>query len=102
MRKEPTMEKVLNNEIIRQINGVFAEMKEPVQILYFGSKDNCDHCLETKQLLEEVAALDEKLALSVYDIQEDHEFAEHFNVFNAPRIVIAARDGPGFPISKIV
>jgi glutaredoxin-like protein len=87
------MEKLLSDQVIKQINEAFTELKEPVQILYFGSKDNCDHCLETKQLLEEVVALNEKLILSVYDIQEHHEFAEHFNVFNAPGIVIAAREG---------
>lgn len=87
------MEKLLSDQVIKQIKEAFTELKEPVQIVYFGSKDNCDHCLETKQLLEEVVALHEKLTLSVYDIQEHQEFAEHFNVFNAPGIVIAARDG---------
>lgn len=87
------MEKLLSDQVIQQISEAFKELKEPVQIVYFGSKENCDQCLETKQLLEEVVALHEKLTLSVYDIQEHHEFAEHFNVFNAPGIVIAARDG---------
>lgn len=87
------MEKLISDQVIKQINEAFTELKEPVQILYFGSKDNCDHCLETKQLLEEVVALNEKLELRLYDIQDDHEIADQFNVFNAPGIVIAARDG---------
>jgi glutaredoxin-like protein len=87
------MEKLLSDQVIKQINEAFTELTEPVQILYFGSKDNCDNCLETKQLLEEVVALHEKLALSVYNIQEDPETAVRFNVLNAPGIVIAARDG---------
>lgn len=87
------MEKVLNDQIIRQINDVFAEMKEPVQVLYFGSKDNCDYCSETQQLLEEVTATNDKLALSVYDIQENEDVARQFNVTHTPGIVIAAKDG---------
>lgn len=87
------MEKVLNDQIIKQINEVFDEMKEPVQILYFGSKDSCDYCAETQQLLEEVTATNANIQLSVYDIQEDQDVAKKFNVTNAPGIVIAAKDG---------
>jgi glutaredoxin-like protein len=87
------MEKVLNDQITKQITEAFAEVKEPVQVLYFGSKDNCEYCNETKQLLEEVTALNDKLELSVYDMQENKDIAGKFNVTNAPGIVIAARDG---------
>jgi glutaredoxin-like protein len=87
------MEKVLNDQIIKQITEAFAEVKEPVQVLYFGSKDQCEYCNETKQLLEEVIALNDKLELSVYDMQEHKDVASKFNVTHAPGIVIAAKDG---------
>ena len=86
------MEKVLNDQIVKQIQEAFAEVKEPVEVLLFGSKDNCDYCKETRQLLEEVTALNDKLALSVYDIQDNADVASKFNVTNAPGIVIAAKD----------
>ena len=86
------MEKVLNDEIVKQIEEAFAEVQEPVQVLFFGSKDNCDYCNEAKQLLEEVTALNDKLELSVYDMQENADVAKQFNVINAPGIVIAAKD----------
>lgn len=86
------MEKVLNDQIVQQIREAFAEMREPVQVLFFGSQENCDYCNETRQLLEEVTALDKKLELSVYDLQEHADVASRFNVTNAPGIVIAARD----------
>ena len=86
------MEKVLNDEIVKQVEEAFAEVQEPVQVLFFGSKDNCDYCNEAKQLLEEVTALNDKLELSVYDMQENADVAKQFNVTNAPGIVIAAKD----------
>lgn len=86
------MEKVLNDQIIKQINEVFAGIQEPVQVLFFGTKDNCEQCNDAKQLLEEVTALNDKLELSVYDMQENADVASQFNVTNAPGIVIAARD----------
>jgi glutaredoxin-like protein len=87
------MEKVLNAQITKQITEAFAEVKEPVQVLFFGSKDNCEYCNDTQQLLEEVTALNDKVELSVYDMQEHQDVASKFNVTNAPGIVIAARDG---------
>ena len=44
------MEKVLNDQIVKQIEEAFAEVKEPVQVLFFGSKDNCDYCNEAKRV----------------------------------------------------
>jgi glutaredoxin-like protein len=86
------MEKFLTEKIIRQIEDAFAEMQEPVQVLYFGSQDRCDTCAETQQLLEEVTATSDKIQLSVYDVKENNNIAQKFNVTNAPGIVIAAKD----------
>ena len=87
------MENVLNDQIIKQINEVFADLKEPVQVLYFGARENCDYCDETRQLLEEVAGTHDKIELSVYDLQDNPDIAGKFNVMNAPGVVIAAKDG---------
>lgn len=86
------MEKFLNEQIVKQIEDAFAEMEKPVQVLYFGSQDHCDTCAETQQLLEEVTATSDKIELSVYDLKQDSEIAERFNVTNAPGIVIAAKN----------
>jgi len=87
------MEKLISEQVIKQVQDAFGELKEPVQILFFCSKDNCDQCQETKKLLEEVVALSDKLELSAYDMQVDHKIADQFNIFNAPGIAIAAKNG---------
>jgi glutaredoxin-like protein len=87
------MEKVLNDQIVKQINKVFSGLEEPVQVLYFGSRQNCDYCDEARQLLEEVAATNDRIELSVYDLEENQDIASRFNVTNAPGVVIAAKDG---------
>ena len=86
------MEKILDKKTLEQIEEAFAGMENPVQVLYFGSQDQCETCSETQQLLEEVAAVHEKVQLSVYDLQHDRDVAEQFMVTNAPGIVIAAND----------
>ncbi len=87
------MEKLLSNQVMRQIQEAFADLKAPVQIVYFGSEENCEYCSETQQLLEEVTALSDRLELKIYDVQKDRELAARFHVTEAPAIVIAAKDG---------
>lgn len=87
------MEKLLNEQVVSQISQTFEQMKEPVQILFFGSQDNCEYCTDTLQLLEEVAGIDEKVSLDFYDIKENADMAAKFNVERVPAIVIAGKDG---------
>jgi glutaredoxin-like protein len=87
------MGKVLDDEVLKQVREAFGKLSEPVQLLYFGAKQDCDYCDETRQLLEEVAAADAKIGLSVYDAEEDKEIASKFNISKAPGLVIAAKNG---------
>jgi len=85
------MEKLLDLQITKQLQQAFDGMEEQVQVLLFTSS-SCDYCDETKQLLDEVTALHDKLELSVHDIDQEPDTATRYNVTNAPGIVIAAKD----------
>ncbi len=87
------MEKLLNDQVVEQIKQAFAQVKEPVQILFFGSKTNCDYCGEARQLMEEVVAIHDNLNLTVYDLQENADLAAQYNVDKTPAILIAAKNG---------
>ena len=87
------MEKLLNEQVTGQIQQAFAELQQPVQILFFGSQTECDYCNETQQLLSEVSALDERVHLAVHDLQTDAALAAQYQVDKAPAIVIAGKNG---------
>ena len=89
------MEKVLDPEITKQIQQAFEGIEHPVQVLLFTSNETCAYCDETKQLLEEVVAINGKLTLSVHDIEQEPELANRYRVTSAPGIVIAAKDEQG-------
>jgi len=86
------MAQLLNEQIQKQIKDLFKQLKEPVLILFFGAKKGCEHCEETRQLVEEVSSLSEKIELSLHDLEEDAGIAEQFNVDKTPGLVIAAKD----------
>jgi alkyl hydroperoxide reductase subunit AhpF len=85
--------KLLNEEITGQVAAVFDQLKEPVQILFFGRKEGCDYCDDTRQLVEEIVSLSDKLVISIYDLDEDAAVAKQYRVDKAPGLVIAGLDG---------
>jgi glutaredoxin-like protein len=84
--------KLLNEDIARQVQEVFDQLQQPVQVLFFGKEDGCDYCDDTRQLVEEVVSLSDKLGLSIYDVDQDAELARRFNVDKAPGLVLAGRN----------
>ncbi|MFZ5880500.1 MAG: protein disulfide oxidoreductase [Chloroflexota bacterium] len=86
------MEKLLNEQIVGQVKEVFDGLKEPVQLLFFGS-EQCDYCPETRQLVDEVAETHASISTAYYDLEKDADVAARFNVDKAPVIVIAAKNG---------
>ena len=84
---------LLNEQIIGQIREAFSGLKEPVAILFFGSRENCEYCDDTRNLLKEVSEIDDRLTLKVHDIDIDSDVARHYRVDKTPGIVIAALDG---------
>jgi len=88
------METLLSEELIVQIRQLFEKLSQPVQVLLFVSKDKAEACEPTRQLLEELIPLSDKLALSVHDLAAEPDLASQYSVQDkAPAIVMAARDG---------
>jgi alkyl hydroperoxide reductase subunit AhpF len=87
------MAQLLNDDINQQIREVFEGLKHPVHMMFFGSKISCDYCDDTRQLVEEVAALSDQLSIAIYDMEADADLAARYNVDKAPGLVIAAKEG---------
>jgi alkyl hydroperoxide reductase subunit AhpF len=86
-------DRLLNEGIVSQVREVFAQLSQPVEVLFFGSKTDCDYCQDTLQLVEEVTEISDKLHLKKYDIDEDAAAAKMYSVDKVPGLVIAGRDG---------
>jgi len=86
-------EKLLNDEVVSQVKDVFANMSEPVAVLFFGQKDGCDYCEDSRQLVQEVTAISDKLNLEIYDLDDNADIAAQFHVDKAPGLVLVGKDG---------
>jgi glutaredoxin-like protein len=66
-------------------------LTEPVIIKLFTQSAECQFCKETKQLLEEVEDLSDKIELQVHDLVNDKEIAEEYGVRKIPATIVMGR-----------
>ena len=56
--------------------------------LYVPGREECAYCEDTRQMLEELAALSDKITLSVYDFADAHDEAKKLGIDKVPGIVL--------------
>lgn len=85
---------VVRERLAQQLAGpVVLEFFTRRSRLVVPGREPCALCKETEALLEELAALSDRLTLRVHDVDEEPEVAEAFGVFGVPAIaVVGARD----------
>ena len=85
----------LSEQDRREIRRRFEAMESPVVLKLFvrGDKDECPYCEDTRQLLEAVAELDDRVTVEVHDLDLEPEVADRYGVDMAPAIVFARADG---------
>jgi len=64
------------------------EMTGPVKIINFTQELECQYCRETRELMEDLAGLSDKLTCHVYNFQLDKEIAEAYGIDKIPATVI--------------
>jgi glutaredoxin-like protein len=90
---------LLNADIQKQVRQVFESIKNPVRVLMFtqgeGGALECQMCHDTRQLIEEVAGLSDKISMEIYDFLGDAKVAQDLGVDKIPAVVIAGEKDYG-------
>lgn len=76
------------------------ELQDSVKITFFTQRQSplvvpshvCAYCKETKELLEEVAGLSDKIELTVYDLLADESAAKEHGIEKIPAVVITGKN----------
>lgn len=88
----------LDEQAQKEIRLRFANLVNPVKIINFTQTLECQYCKETRQILEELVALSDKLSLEVYNFVTDKEKVAQYHIDKIPATAIVA----GATESKIV
>ena len=84
---------ILREDLKAKVSRIFTENLEgEVKIRYFTQEFECDFCKETRMLLQELAALSQKIRLEVYDFVADAEKAKEFGVDKIPATILSGRE----------
>ncbi|WP_448594906.1 protein disulfide oxidoreductase [Thermoflexus hugenholtzii] len=71
-----------------EVRRLLADLSHPVRLRVFIQHTDCVYCRETRQLVEEVAALSDRISLEVHNRITDREVAERYGIDKVPALVI--------------
>ncbi|EKF49843.1 hypothetical protein H17ap60334_03860 [Thermosipho africanus H17ap60334] len=70
------------------------ELENKVKLIYFGdSKENCEYCDLEEQILDELKELSDKIIIEKYNVKENADLAEKYEVEMTPALILTLEDG---------
>jgi glutaredoxin-like protein len=70
-------------------------LQGPVRLIVFTQEIECQFCKQTRELVEEVATLSDKIRAEVYDFVKDGKKAKEYRIDKVPAIAIVGKKGCG-------
>jgi glutaredoxin-like protein len=86
-------------ELLR--NEFTAKLEDPVRIVMFTQEIECRFCSDTRQLIQELATLSDKITVEIYDFMADAEKAKELKVDKIPALAIIGKKDYGVRIYGI-
>jgi len=73
----------------------FSEMTAPVRLLFFTQTIDCEPCVQARQILDELPALSDKIAIEEVNVVLDKDKAAQYAVDRVPAIAVLGSNGSG-------
>jgi glutaredoxin-like protein len=86
---------MLPDEIKGQVKEAFAAITTPVKLVNFTQTLECAYCRETRELLEEIAALSDQVSLEVHNFVTDPEPVKTYGIDKIPATAIVGEEDYG-------
>jgi len=71
------------------------KLENPVKIIMFTQELECQFCAQTRQLINEIAALNDKIKVEIYDFVANSDKANEYGVDKVPALVIVGEKDYG-------
>ena len=83
---------LLDDRVRKQVSAALAGMTRPVRMVMFtqgeGGALECEYCEQTRELVEEVGSLSDKITVEVKDFTGDAALAREYGVDKIPAVVL--------------
>src|SRR5450759_3221271 len=73
----------------------FDEMTSPVRVLFFTQTLNCEPCVQTRRILDELPALSDKIAIEEVNFILEKGKAAQYGIDRVPALALLSQDGAG-------
>ena len=78
-----------------KLRETFAELRRPVRLLFFTQTVGCETCPVTRQILDELLQLSDKITVEDVNVVLEPDKARQYGIDRAPGIAIAFTDEAG-------
>ena len=92
---------LLNDQIRNDVKAMLGDLDAPVVFKVFTQEFECQYCKETRELVEEVVALSDKLSVEVYDFVKDKAVADEMGIDKIPAVAITGAKDYGIRLYGI-
>ena len=86
---------LLNAQIRKDVTEALADITNPVTFKVFTQKFECQYCKETRELIEEVAELSDKVSVEIYDLEADKPIADSLGIEKVPAVAVVGKKDYG-------
>ncbi len=84
---------LFDEKVTGQLKQILSQMKEKVEIVFVTQEIECPSCRDTREFLEEVVSLSDKLSIRILDFVKDQKAREELGVDKIPAMAILDNKG---------
>ncbi len=77
----------------QRLRDAFAEMTRPVRLLFFTQTLDCETCLTTRQILDELPPLSDRISIEEVNVVLDGDRAKKYGIDRAPGVALVYDSG---------
>jgi glutaredoxin-like protein len=78
----------------------FSAMTRPVRVLFFSQSIGCETCVPTREILDELPQLSERISIDELNIVLDKATADQYGIDRVPAVVLLGQDEAGAEIDS--
>jgi alkyl hydroperoxide reductase subunit AhpF len=92
---------MLDENVKEKVRERLATMEGAVKLVFFTREADCNFCGETRELMEDLAGLSDKLSLEIHDFAGEPELAAAYGITRVPAAAVIGDRDRGVRISGI-
>jgi hypothetical protein len=81
----------------QRLRDTFSEMTRRVRLMFVTQTLDCETCVQTRQILDELPPLSDKITIEEINLILDRDTAQRFGIDRSPAIAVTYQDGVAAP-----